>query len=98
MQVPAGSIFGFLGKNGAGKTTTIKVLLGMVHPTSGEARVFGLPSGVPASSAAIRLRTGFVSRRFFDSGSLPWIGLTSSAALSVALLYGAAANVARKDF
>ena len=37
-------------------------------------------------------------RRYFESGSLPWIGLTSSAALSVALLYGAAANVARRDF
>ena len=43
-QVPAGSIFGFLGRNGAGKTTTIKVLLGMARPTSGEARVFGLPA------------------------------------------------------
>ena len=37
-------------------------------------------------------------RRYFESGSLPWIGLTSSAAVSVALLYGAAMNVARKDF
>jgi hypothetical protein len=37
-------------------------------------------------------------RRYFESGSLPWIGLTSSAAVSMALLYGAAANVARKDF
>ena len=61
LQVPRGSIFGFLGKNGAGKTTTIKVLLGMVHPTSGDARVFGLPAGVQASSVAIRQRTGFVS-------------------------------------
>ncbi len=37
-------------------------------------------------------------RVYFESGSLPWIGLTSSAALSAALLYGAALNVARKDF
>ena len=43
-----GSIFGFLGRNGAGKTTTIKVLLGMARPTSGEARVFGLPADAPA--------------------------------------------------
>ena len=42
LQVPAGSIFGFLGRNGAGKTTTIKLLLGMARPTSGQARVFGL--------------------------------------------------------
>jgi len=38
------------------------------------------------------------ARRYFESGSLPWLGLTSSAAVSVALLYGASANVARKDF
>ena len=43
VRVPAGSIFGFLGRNGAGKTTTIKVLLGMARPTSGHIRVFGLP-------------------------------------------------------
>ena len=35
LQVPAGSIFGFLGRNGAGKTTTLKLLLGMARPTSG---------------------------------------------------------------
>jgi len=35
LEVPAGSIYGFLGRNGAGKTTTIKVLLGMARPTSG---------------------------------------------------------------
>jgi len=40
LQVPAGSIYGFLGRNGAGKTTTIKVLLGMARPTGGSARVF----------------------------------------------------------
>ena len=45
LQVPAGSICGFLGRNGAGKTTTLKILLGMVHPTSGSARVFGLDAG-----------------------------------------------------
>jgi ABC-2 type transport system ATP-binding protein len=41
LQVQAGSICGFLGRNGAGKTTTLKILLGMMRPTSGEARVFG---------------------------------------------------------
>ena len=57
LQVPAGSICGFLGRNGAGKTTTMKILLGMAHPTSGDARVFGLPT----DSVEIRRRTGFVS-------------------------------------
>jgi ABC-2 type transport system ATP-binding protein len=61
LRVPAGSICGFLGRNGAGKTTTLKVLLGMARPTSGEARVFGLPAAAADSSVEIRRRTGFVS-------------------------------------
>lgn len=61
LQVPVGSICGFLGKNGAGKTTTNKILLGMTHPTSGDARVFGLPAREQKSSVEIRRRTGFVS-------------------------------------
>jgi len=61
LRVPAGSIFGFLGRNGAGKTTTIKLLLGMAYPTSGEARVFGLAASSPEASVAVRRRTGFVS-------------------------------------
>lgn len=61
LQVPAGSICGFLGRNGAGKTTTIKVLLGMARPTSGSARVFGLPADAQEPSVNIRRRTGFVS-------------------------------------
>jgi ABC-2 type transport system ATP-binding protein len=69
VRVPAGSIFGFLGKNGAGKTTTIKVLLGMTLPTSGEARVFGLPATEQQASVSIRRRTGFVSedKDLYDS-------------------------------
>ena len=61
LQVPAGSICGFLGRNGAGKTTTIKVLLGMARPTSGHARVFGLAADAQETSVDIRRRTGFVS-------------------------------------
>src|SRR5438046_1717605 len=61
LQVPAGSIYGFLGRNGAGKTTTIKLLLGMTRPSSGEARVFHLPVNATAPSVEIRRRTGFVS-------------------------------------
>ena len=61
LQVPSGSIYGFLGRNGAGKTTAIKVLLGMSRATGGQARVFGLDAGVPESSLQIRRRTGFVS-------------------------------------
>jgi ABC-2 type transport system ATP-binding protein len=61
LQVPAGSIYGFLGRNGAGKTTTIKVLLGMARATGGHARVFGLAADAQESSVEIRRRTGFVS-------------------------------------
>jgi ABC-2 type transport system ATP-binding protein len=61
LQVPAGSICGFLGRNGAGKTTAIKVLMGMTRPTEGIARVFGLPADSEPASIDIRRRTGFVS-------------------------------------
>ena len=61
LQVPRGSICGFLGRNGAGKTTTLKVLLGMARPTRGEARVLGLRVDEPDASLEIRRRTGFVS-------------------------------------
>ena len=60
LQVPAGSIYGFLGRNGAGKTTTIKVLLGMARATSGSARLFG--AAVDSEEAVERRRrVGFVS-------------------------------------
>jgi ABC-2 type transport system ATP-binding protein len=61
LQVPVGSITGFLGRNGSGKTTTIKLLLGMARPTGGHARVFGLPAADDQASVEIRRRTGFVS-------------------------------------
>jgi ABC-2 type transport system ATP-binding protein len=43
LDVAAGSVTGFLGPNGAGKTTTIRMLLGLIHPTAGQARVCGVP-------------------------------------------------------
>lgn len=61
LQVPPGSIFGFLGRNGAGKTTTLKVLLGMARPTQGEARVFGLDAADDDASVEIRRRAAFVN-------------------------------------
>ena len=68
-EVPAGSIYGFLGRNGAGKTTTMKLLLGMARPTGGEARVFGLSCDAPEQSVEIRRRTAFVSEEkdLYDS-------------------------------
>ena len=61
LQVPGGSICGFLGRNGAGKTTTIKVLLGMARPTSGTAQVLGVAAHNAGAGAAVRQRIGFVS-------------------------------------
>jgi len=81
LQVPPGSIFGFLGRNGAGKTTTIKMLLGMVRPSAGQARVFGLDAGAPDASLDIRRRTGFVSedKDLFDYMTVEEIvGFTAS--------------------
>jgi ABC-2 type transport system ATP-binding protein len=45
LEVAEGEIFGFLGRNGAGKTTTIKMLLGLVFPTAGDATILGRPMG-----------------------------------------------------
>lgn len=44
LQIEAGQVYGFLGPNGAGKTTTIRILLDLIRPTSGEARLFGQPT------------------------------------------------------
>jgi ABC-2 type transport system ATP-binding protein len=60
LQVQPGSLCGFLGRNGAGKTTTLKILLGMMHPTSGEARVFGRPVSDSVASVDIRRDVAFV--------------------------------------
>ncbi|MBC2699864.1 MAG: ATP-binding cassette domain-containing protein [ANME-2 cluster archaeon] len=49
-QVREGEIFGFLGPNGAGKTTTMRIILGLLRPTSGKALVFGADLGSNKSS------------------------------------------------
>lgn len=45
LEVKRGQIFGFLGPNGSGKTTTIRILIGLIKPSSGEAEIFGSPAG-----------------------------------------------------
>jgi ABC-2 type transport system ATP-binding protein len=58
LSVPEGSVFGFLGPNGSGKTTTIRMLLGLVRPSAGTARLFGEP--VPAALPHLIRRLGSI--------------------------------------
>ena len=58
LVVEAGQIFGFLGPNGAGKSTTIRLLLDLIRPTSGRARVLGLD--VHRDRLAIDRRVSYV--------------------------------------
>jgi ABC-type multidrug transport system ATPase subunit len=53
LRISRGEVYGFLGPNGAGKTTTLRMLLGLVRPTSGSATVLGAPPGSPAGLARI---------------------------------------------
>ncbi len=59
LNVPAGSIFGFLGRNGAGKTTTIKILLGLLVPSAGSCQVQGLDPA--ADPLAVRAALGYMA-------------------------------------
>lgn len=60
LSVEQGEVFGFLGPNGAGKTTAVKMLLGLITPTSGEGRLLGAPLG----DHHVRARAGFLPEHF----------------------------------
>jgi ABC-2 type transport system ATP-binding protein len=64
LDVARGEVFGFLGPNGAGKSTSVKMLLGLVFPTSGEAEILGRPAG----DVKTRGKVGFLPEhfRFYD--------------------------------
>ena len=62
LEVGQGEVFGFLGPNGAGKTTTMRVLLDLIRPTSGVARVFGIET--TADPVAIHRRVGYLPGEF----------------------------------
>jgi ABC-2 type transport system ATP-binding protein len=61
-QVNQGEIFGFLGPNGSGKTTTIRMMLGLIQPTSGDMEILGLP--VDGQTRKILPRIGYMSQQF----------------------------------
>ncbi len=62
LTVPAGQLVAFIGPNGAGKSTTIKMLTGILHPTSGQARVLGLVPWRERRKLAYRIGTVFGQR------------------------------------
>jgi ABC-2 type transport system ATP-binding protein len=68
LQIRKGEVFGLLGPNGSGKTTTIKILLGLLYPTTGRARIFGKPP----SNVEVKARIGYLPEetrlyQFLDS-------------------------------
>ncbi|HMP58192.1 MAG TPA: ABC transporter ATP-binding protein, partial [Gemmatales bacterium] len=74
LSVPAGSVFALLGENSAGKTTSLKMLMGLLQPTSGRVRLLGQDAW--AHAAQLRPRLGYVPEkpRFYDWMSVAEIG------------------------
>ena len=62
LQIPRGTIYGFLGPNGCGKSTSIRMLTGLLTPTSGEVEVLG--QRLPQYAEALRLRIGYMTQKF----------------------------------
>jgi ABC-2 type transport system ATP-binding protein len=85
LQVEEGEIFGFLGPNGAGKTTTLKLLMGLVYPTAGSARILGSEINDPRMKAEI----GFLPEQpyFYDYLTAP----------ELLEYYGQLSGIAAKD-
>lgn len=62
LDIPRARIYGFLGPNGSGKSTTIRMLCGLLRPTSGECIVLGHP--VPRDAEKLRHKIGYMTQRF----------------------------------
>src|SRR5713101_3475840 len=90
LTVPRGCFFGFLGPNGAGKSTTIRMLTGLIPPTSGSIALLGMP--MPEQEIEIKKRIGLV-----PDESLLFDRLTGAEFLEfVGRMYGLARTVARE--
>jgi ABC-2 type transport system ATP-binding protein len=72
LELPTGSIMGFIGANGAGKSTTLRILMGLVYQDEGTVNVMG--HSMPADQAAAKFDIGFVSEdmRLYGTASLQW--------------------------
>jgi ABC-2 type transport system ATP-binding protein len=72
LELPTGSIMGFIGANGAGKSTTIRILMGLVHQDHGAVQVLG--HSMPSQQAQAKLDIGFVSEdmRLYGAATLAW--------------------------
>ncbi|MEQ8206903.1 MAG: ABC transporter ATP-binding protein, partial [Woeseia sp.] len=68
LAVPRAKIYGFLGPNGSGKSTTIRMLCGLLKPTSGTARVLGID--LPADARQLKPRIGYMTQKFSLYGDL----------------------------
>jgi ABC-2 type transport system ATP-binding protein/sodium transport system ATP-binding protein len=88
-SVRAGEVYGLLGPNGAGKTTTLRMILGLLHPTSGDATVDGFP--VSQFPDEVKRRIGLVSA---SAGLYQWL-TPREMLLFFADLYGVGQSVAR---
>jgi ABC-2 type transport system ATP-binding protein len=91
MTVPRGEVYGFLGPNGAGKTTTLKMLAGLISPTSGTALVAGEEVRPGESSRELRSRVGFLAE---DPAFYPWM-TAQEALVFAAQLHGSSAARAK---
>lgn len=67
LSLKKGEIYGFLGQNGAGKTTTIRMITGLIHPTSGQIELFGQKSGVKRRDAFERMGSMIENPGFYPN-------------------------------
>src|SRR6186713_2008752 len=91
LRVEPGEVFGFLGPNGAGKTTTIRMLLGLLQPTSGEAIIGGYRS--TSHPDEVKRRVGLVSA---SAGVYQWLSVREML-LFFADLYGVPIDLAIRE-
>ena len=62
LEIPRSRIYGFLGPNGSGKTTAIRMLCGLLTPTTGDIDVLGY--SIPDEAEALRLKVGYMTQKF----------------------------------